>query len=122
MLLPLNLYNMQLSIRIKAYESLHLLQTSIIDEISDSDKLESSIKTVFCAVIDTNDKTVAEESIVDILADAGGVSEHKSFKVKWLEDVMSIYRKETDKRKKLFYDEAFIIYDYEFDDKIKLFR
>ena len=114
--------NMELSIRIKAYESLHLLQTAIIDEISDMDKLQDGIKIVFCAVIDTNEPVVADDAYVDILADEGGVANHKSLKVKLVENVMKIYRKETDKHKKLFYDETFVLYDYEFDSNIKRFR
>lgn len=114
--------NMALSIRIKAYESLHLLQTAIIDEISDTDKLSDKIKIVFCAVIDTNEPVVAEDAYVDILSDEGGVRENKSLKVKVAENVMSIYRKETDKHKKLFYDDAFVLYDYEFDKRIGVFK
>jgi len=114
--------NMALSIRIKAYESLHLLQTAIIDEISNTDKLSDKIKIVFCAVIDTNEPVVAEDAYVDILSDEGGVRENKSLKVKVAENVMSIYRKETDKHKKLFYDDAFVLYDYEFDKRIGDFK
>ena len=114
--------NMALSIRIKAYESLHLLQTAIIDEISNIDKLSDKIKIVFCAVIDTNEPVVAEDAYVDILSDEGGVRENKSLKVKVAENVMSIYRKETDKHKKLFYDDAFVLYDYEFDKRIGDFK
>ena len=114
--------NMALSIRVKAYESLHLLQTAIIDEISDTDKLSDRIKIVFCAVIDTNEPVVAEDAYVDILSDEGGVRENKSLKVKVAENVMSIYRKETDKHKKLFYDDAFVLYDYEFDKRIGDFK
>ncbi len=114
--------NMALSIRIKAYESLHLLQTAIIDEISNTDKLSDKIKIVFCAVIDTNEPIVAEDAYVDILTDEGGVRENKSLKVKVAENVMSIYRKETDKHKKLFYDDAFVLYDYEFDKRIGDFK
>lgn len=114
--------NMALSIRIKAYESLHLLQTAIIDEISNTDKLSDKIKIVFCAVIDTNEPVVAEDAYVDILSDEGGVRENKSLKVKVAENVMSIYRKQTDKHKKLFYDDAFVLYDYEFDKRIGDFK
>ena len=114
--------NMTLSIRIKAYESLHLLQTAIIDEISNTDKLSDKIKIIFCAVIDTNEPVVAEDAYVDILSDEGGVRENKSLKVKVAENVMSIYRKETDKHKKLFYDDAFVLYDYEFDKRIGDFK
>lgn len=114
--------NMALSIRVKAYESLHLLQTAIIDEVADGDKLADGIKIVFCAVIDTNEPVVADDAYVDILSDEGGVKEHKSLKVKLVENVMKIYRKETDKHKKLFYDEAFVLYDYEFDSKMRQFK
>ena len=114
--------NLALSIRVKAYESLHLLQTAIIDEVSEGDKLEEGIKTVFCAVIDTNEPLVADDTYVDILSDEGGVKEYKSLKVKMVENIMKIYRKETNKHKKLFYDEAFVLYDYEFDKNIGLFK
>lgn len=114
--------NLSLSIRLKAYESLHLLQTAIIDEISDCDRLSDGIKIVFCAVIDTNEPVVAEEVYVDILSDEGGIKENKSWKVRIVDSVMSIYRKETDHHKKLFYDEAFVLYDYEFDREVSRFR
>lgn len=114
--------NMALSIRVKAYESLHLLQTAIIDEIDGCGILKNGVKIVFCAVIDTNEPVVADDAYVDILSDEGGVKEHKSLKVKLVENVMRIYRKETDKHKKLFYDEAFVLYDYEFDNKINQFK
>ena len=114
--------NMALSIRIKAYESLHLLQTAIIDEVADGGKLADGIKIVFCAVIDTNEPVVADDAYVDILSDEGGVKEHKSLKVKLVENVMKTYRKETDKHKKLFYDDAFVLYDYEFDSKMNQFK
>lgn len=80
------------------------------------------LKLFFCAVIDTNEPVVADDAYVDILSDEGGVKEHKSLKVKLVENVMRIYRKETDKHKKLFYDEAFVLYDYEFDNKINQFK
>lgn len=114
--------NKLLSIRLKAYESLHLLQTAIIDEAGDGGKLEDGVKIVFCAVIDTNEPIVADDAYVDILSDEGGLKEHKSLKVKLVENVMNIYRKETDKHKKLFYDETFVLYDYEFDSKMNQFK
>lgn len=114
--------NMALSIRLKAYESLHLLQTAIIDEVANGEKLAHKIKIVFCAVIDTNEPVVADDAYVDILSDEGGLREHKSLKVKMVEDIMKIYRKETNKRKKLFYDETFVLYDYEFDSKFSQFK
>lgn len=114
--------NLLLKIRIKAYESLHLLQTGIIDEISPDDKLDNKIKIVFCAVIDTAEKAVAEDVITDILSDAGGIREEKSLKMRVVETAMKMYRKQTDKRKKLFYDETFVLYDYEFDNNLNKFK
>ncbi len=114
--------NMLLSIRLKAYESLHLLQVAIIDEICETDRLDIGVKKIFCAVIDTNEPVVMEDVYVDILSDAGNVCAERSLKVKIVEDVMRIYRKETDKRKKLFYDDTFVLYDYEFDKKINMFK
>lgn len=114
--------NLRLSIRIKAYESLHLLETAIIDEISPNGQLENGIKKVFCAVVDTNEPIVAEEAYVDILCDAGGIKENKSFKMKIVENILSLYRKETDKQKKLFYDDVYVLYDYEFDKKVEQFK
>ena len=114
--------NLLLKIRIKAYESLHLLQTAIIDEISPDDKLADNIKFVFCAVIDTAEKAVAEDLITDIISDAGGIREEQSFKVRIIENGLAMYRKQTDKRKKLFYDETFVLYDYEFDSNVHKFK
>lgn len=114
--------NLLLKIRIKAYESLHLLQTAIIDEISPDDKLADNIKFVFCAVIDTAEKAVADDLITDIISDAGGIRENKSFKVRIVENALAMYRKQTDKRKKLFYDETFVLYDYEFDNNVHKFK
>ena len=114
--------NLLLKIRIKAYESLHLLQTAIIDEISPDNKLADGIKFVFCAVIDTAEKAVADDLITDIISDAGGIRENKSFKVRIVENALAMYRKQTDKRKKLFYDETFVLYDYEFDNNVHKFK
>ena len=114
--------NLKLSIRVKTYESLHLLQTSIIEETKPNDQLAPNIKTVFCAVIDTNEPAVADETYVDILSDEGGNRENKSFKAKIIENILSFYRKETDRHKKLFYDDAFVLYDYEFDSKVSVFK
>ena len=114
--------NMALSIRIKAYESLHILQTAIIDEISNSVGLSPNIKKVFCAVIDTNEQVVADEVYVDLLSDEGGVRENKSWKVAIAENVMSLYRKESNSHRKLFYDDAFVLYDYEFDERFGSFK
>jgi hypothetical protein len=114
--------NLLLKIRIKAYESLHLLQTAIIDEISSEDKLSSNIKIVFCAVIDTQEKAVADDLIADIISDAGGMRDEMSFKVRIIDTGLAMYRKQTDRQKKLFYDETFVLYDYEFDKNIHKFR
>lgn len=114
--------NMLLKIRIKAYESLHLLQTAIIDEISPPDILSDEIKITFCAVIDSNEPVVAEDVISDILLDAGNVRENNSLKFRVIDNALSMYRKQTDKRKKLFYDETFVLYDYEFDSNISKFK
>lgn len=108
--------NMILSIRLKAYESLHLLQTAIIDEIpSKTGRLSEKIEIVFCAVIDTNEPVVADDIYTDILSDAGALINHTSLKVKLVNQVMEIYRKRTSKHKRLFYDRAFVLYDHEFD-------
>lgn len=114
--------NMALSIRLKAYESLHMLHTAIFDEISTPDQLADGIKIVFCAVIDTNEQIVADDVYVDILSDESGVKEVGSLKSRIVENVMRLYRKETDKHKKLFYDDAFVLYDYEFDAKVSAFK
>lgn len=114
--------NLVLKIRIKAYESLHLLQTAIIDEIADDNKLAPNIKFIFCAVIDTTEKVIADDLITDILSDAGGIRENKSFKVCVIDNALAMYRKQTDKHKNLFYDETFVLYDYEFDNNLHKFR
>lgn len=114
--------NLQLKIRLKAYESLHLLQTAIINEVETNSSLDPKIQTVFCAVIDTSQPEIGEEVYTDILADAGSVREHKSFKAKIVEEMLKLYRKETTTHKKLFYDETFVLYDYEFDSNIKRFK
>lgn len=114
--------NLQLRIRLKAYESLHLLQTAILEEIEEYGKLEPHIKTIFCAVIDTERPEIGDEVYTDILADAGGIREYQSLKVKIAEDVLRLYRKETTAHKKLFYDETFVLYDYEFDSNIGMFK
>ena len=112
--------NLKNKIRLKAYESLHLLETAIIDEIDY--KRRRQPKIVFCAVIDTNEKITSEEAIVDILCDEGAVREEESFKVKIIENMLAMYRKETNHHKKLFYDHAFVLYDYEFDSNINEFK
>ena len=87
--------NLVLKIRAKAYESLHLLETAIIDEISENDTLDKNIKITFCAVIDTDIPVVAEEAITDILSVEGGVRENKDFKTRIIENALGMYRKET---------------------------
>ena len=114
--------NLKLSIRLKAYESLHLLQTAILDEISSEEQLADNIKIIFCAVIDTNEPVIADDTYVDILNESGAIREHKTFKTKIIENMLTMYRKETDKHKKLFYDDTFVLYDYEFDSKFNIFK
>ena len=96
--------------RAKAYESLYLLETAIIDEISENDTLDKNIKITFCAVIDTDIPVVAEEAITDILSVEDWIRENKDFKTRIIENALSMYRKETDKHKKLFYDETFFVW------------
>ena len=43
-------------------------------------------------------------------------------KVRIVENALAMYRKQTDKRKKLFYDETFVLYDYEFDNNVHKFK
>ena len=112
--------NLMLKIRLKAYESLHLLYTAIIEEIDSTRKIQP--KKIFCAVIDTNEMVTSEEAIVDILSEEGAVKNNSSYKTRIIENMLTMYRKETDHKKKLFYDDTFVLYDYEFDSNVNRFK
>ena len=112
--------NLMLKIRLKACESLKLLYTAIIEEIDSVRMLKPKI--VFCAVIDTNEPIHSEDAMIDILSEEGGaIIGGVTYKSR-LENALKMYRKVTDKQKKLFYDDTFVLYDYEFDSKINNFK
>lgn len=64
----------------------------------------------------------SEEAIVDILSEEGAVKNNSSYKTRIIENMLTMYRKETDHKKKLFYDDTFVLYDYEFDSNVNRFK
>jgi hypothetical protein len=115
--------NLQLSIRLKAYESLALFEkvilpmggfeTDIIDE-----------KKRFVAVVDSSE--YPNDGLVDVLADeSGGKEEAATFKAQlhhWLQSKLSNYRKEFGDGKHIFYVDTQVWYDYELPQKIRLLK
>ena len=115
--------NLMLKIKQKASDSLRILDISIIAQIEkiDNDQLDSRIKKVYCAVIDSGSCPVlGEEIYADIIAQAGNVCDPTSYK-KLIENSLKVYQKETAYHEKLFYYETYVLYDYEFDNKVSQF-
>ena len=112
-----------LKIKQKASDSLRILDICIIEKIekTDNDQLDGRIKKIYCAVIDSASCPVlGEEMYADIIAQAGNVYDPTSYK-KLIENSLKVYQKETDCHEKLFYYETYVLYDYEFDNKVSQF-
>lgn len=119
--------NMICSIRLKACESLQLLKRAILEEIDSNDKLDPKIKITFCAVIDSGDPAVADDAYVDVVSGEGKKHNTSSIKSKAsnIDNILKSYRMEMKtpvKAKKLFYDNTFVLYDFEFDSQINRFK
>ena len=111
--------NLVLKIKQKASDSLRILDVCILDELVklDNDNLNPRIQKIYCAVIDVNDKPyLSDEIITDIVSEAGKIKNASSYKTV-VENSLQVYRKQTNLGVKLFYNEIFVIYDYEFDGK-----
>ena len=116
--------NLKLKIKEKANDSLRILDIAIIGKLekTDRDSIDAKIKKTYCAVIDVTQNTVlGDEVVVDIIADAGDVQNRLSYKT-IIENSLRVFRKQTNAGEKLFYDETFVIYDYEFDKELSRFR
>ena len=111
--------NMLLKIKGKASDSLHILEKLLLKKVFRDES--QSPKMVMCAVIDSNESAIAEDCYVDILSERAGLAVSSNWKEK-LSEVLSLYRKETKTGEKLFYDDTFVLYDYEFDDKFSTFK
>lgn len=111
--------NLQLKIRLKAYESMSLFEKVIME------KAKIPLSTIedkrrFVAVIDC--ATHADDASVDAIADLSGITNTTGFKStlhKWLNNSLALYRRESD-GKHIFYDETQVWYDYEFEKNIKI--
>lgn len=116
--------NLMLKIKEKADESLRILDIGIIGQIEkiDNEQLDNGVMKVYCAVIDVgSNAVVGEDVIIDIIAKAGDVSNPVSYK-NIIDNNLKRLRKETDRHEKLFYNETFVMYDYEFDKNISKFK
>lgn len=105
--------NLKLRIRLKAYESLALLEKLILPTIGDGD-LSGKIQKIYIAVIDSQE--VPMQAYADILRVKSG--EEPTFCHEIFKNSLLIYGKEVKNGKKLFYDRVDVWYDYEFDSKI----
>lgn len=111
--------NLKLKIKAKASDSLRILDINIIGQIQiiDNDQLDSRIKKVYCAVIDVeNNSVLGEDVLTDIIAQSGKISNSTSYKT-LIENSLKVFQKETDQHEYLFYNQIFVFYDYEFDQK-----
>lgn len=112
--------NQVLKIKLKATDSLRLLDVCIIDEIKkiDNDTLDGRIQKTYCAVIDTDKSLFAsDEMLTDIISEAGNVHNTDSYKTR-IENSLKTYRKQTDHYNRLFFNEISVMYDFEFDQKM----
>lgn len=115
--------NLKLKIKAKASDSLRILDINIIGQIQiiDHDQLDSRIKKVYCAVIDVeNNSVLGEDVLTDIIAQSGKISNSTSYKT-LIENSLKVFQKETDQHEYLFYNQIFVFYDYEFDQKVSQF-
>lgn len=115
--------NLQLAIRLKAYESLALFEKVILPMGGfESDIIDE--KKRFVAVVDSVE--YANDALIDVLADASDrKDEATTFKKQlhdWLKSKLSNYRKEFGDGKHIFYVDTQVWYDYEVPQKIKMIR
>lgn len=106
--------NLKLKIRLKAYESLALLEKLLIPAIGDGE-LSSKTQKVYVAVVDA--QKIPMQAYADVLRKKSG--KEPSFCHDIFQNSLLIYGKEVKGGKKLFYDRVDVWYDFEFDDKIQ---
>lgn len=109
--------NLQLRIKIKAYESLALFEKIILPEIGDG-KLADNVQKKYIAVIDSLEAPM--DAYEDILQEASGytISNKEQLKKLYTDSLLN-YRKSANNGKYVFYDGIEVWYDFEFDNKIK---
>lgn len=109
--------NLQLRIKIKAYESLALFEKIILPEIGDG-QLASRIQKKYIAVIDSLESPM--DAYEDILGEESGrtVSNKEELEKLYTDSLLN-YRKSANNGKYVFYDGIEIWYDFEFDNKIQ---
>lgn len=112
--------NMLLKIQIKAGDSLRILENFILKKAIDNDE-KLCARKVMCAVIDSNEPAIAEDIYVDILSKHAGLQVSSNWKDN-ITAALSKYRKESLSGEKLFYDDTFVLYDYEFDENFCRFK
>ena len=111
-----HLENLQLRIKIKAYESLALFEKIILPEIGDGN-LADKIQKRYIAVIDSLEAPM--DAYEDILQEASGrtVSNKEKLKDLYTNSLLN-YRKSANNGKYVFYEGIDVWYDFEFDSKI----
>lgn len=112
-----HLENLQLRIKIKAYESLALFEKIILPDIGNG-QLASKIQKKYIAVIDSLESPM--DAYEDILEEESGRTVTNKEELKKLySDSLLNYRKSAKNGKNVFYDGIEIWYDFEFDNKIQ---
>ena len=106
--------NMALSISLKACHSLQIFNNEILPYIEDG-VLALQAHKVFCAVLDSQDPECSEGVYTDINLEEAHMDSKCSLKKNILDGVIRNLRVETKNKKRAFYDDAHVFYDYEFD-------
>lgn len=110
--------NLELRIRLKAYESLCLFEKTILPDVGNG-VLDKGIQKIYIAVIDSQEDPMAAYG--DILAEKSGmVPSHKEEHHRIFENSLLNYRKTVKGGSTvIFYDRVEVWYDFEFDENVK---
>ena len=112
----LKIENMKLSIQLKACHTLQIFNNEILPQIGDG-VLPKYVSKVFCVVIDTTNQEIYDEVYLDIQLEEAEIISNYSLKKSMLDGILKNLRSETKSKRRAFYDDAFVLYNYEFDNK-----